>query len=184
MLFVKTRTVVKTLQGVKEMAGLGIGNEICVGFDMRVILGADHAGFPYKTILAAMLKEAGYEVLDLGTHTVTPSDYPDYAAAVAEAIINKEGERGILICGSAVGVSIAANKFRGIRAGVCHDTYSAHQSVEHDDVNILCLGARVIGLELAKDIVYTFLKAAFSGEERHVKRLEKISAIEARWGLK
>ncbi|WP_316752389.1 ribose 5-phosphate isomerase B [Pedobacter gandavensis] len=151
---------------------------------MRVILGSDHAGFPYKTMLAATLQDAGYEVLDLGTHTVTPSDYPDHAAVVAEAIINNEGERGILICGSAVGVSIAANKFKGIRAGVCHDTYSAHQSVEHDDVNILCLGARVIGLELAKDIVFTFLRAEFSGEERHVKRLDKIAAIEAQWGLK
>lgn len=151
---------------------------------MRIILGSDHAGFAYKTILAAALNEEGYEVLDLGTHTVTPSDYPDYAAVVAEAVLNKEGERGILICGSAVGVSIAANKFKGIRAGVCHDTYSAHQSVEHDDVNILCLGARVIGLELAKDIVFAFLKAEFSGEERHVKRLDKIAAIEAQWGAK
>ncbi|WP_316841825.1 ribose 5-phosphate isomerase B [Pedobacter gandavensis] len=151
---------------------------------MRVILGSDHAGFPYKTILAATLQEAGYEVLDLGTHTVSPSDYPDHAAMVAEAILNQEGDRGILICGSAVGVSIAANKFKGIRAGVCHDTYSAHQSVEHDDVNILCLGARVIGLELAKDIVFAFLKAEFSAEERHVKRLAKIAAIEASWTIK
>lgn len=163
---------------------LGIGNEICMPSVMRIILGSDHAGFAYKTILAAALNEEGYEVLDLGTHTVTPSDYPDYAAVVAEAVLNKEGERGILICGSAVGVSIAANKFKGIRAGVCHDTYSAHQSVEHDDVNILCLGARVIGLELAKDIVFAFLKAEFSGEERHVKRLDKIAAIEAQWGTK
>jgi len=163
---------------------LGIGNEICMPSVMRIILGSDHAGFAYKTILAAALNEEGYEVLDLGTHTVTPSDYPDYAAVVAEAVLNKEGERGILICGSAVGVSVAANKFKGIRAGVCHDTYSAHQSVEHDDVNILCLGARVIGLELAKDIVFAFLKAEFSGEERHVKRLDKIAAIEAQWGTK
>lgn len=158
-----------------------IGNEICIRLLMRVIIGSDHAGFPYKTILAATLEEAGYEVLDLGTYSVTPSDYPDHAAAVAEALLNKEGDRGILICGSAVGVSIAANKFKGIRAGVCHDTYSAHQSVEHDDVNILCLGERVIGLELAKDIVFSFLKAEFSGAERHVKRLEKIKAIEAKW---
>ncbi|AOM79145.1 ribose 5-phosphate isomerase B [Pedobacter steynii] len=148
---------------------------------MKVIVGSDHAGFRYKTILVEAIKEKGYEVLDLGTQTESPSDYPDHAADVAKALISKQGERGILICGSSVGVSIAANKFKGIRAGVCHDTYSAHQSVEHDDVNILCIGERVIGIELAKDIVFAFLKAAFSNEERHLKRLAKISAIEAQW---
>ncbi|WP_449438465.1 ribose 5-phosphate isomerase B [Pedobacter steynii] len=145
---------------------------------MKVIIGSDHAGFAYKTILVKMLLDEGYEVIDKGTHTSAPSDYPDHAAHVAHALLNKEGDRGILVCGSSVGVSIAANKFKGIRAGVCHDTYSAHQSVEHDDVNVLCIGERVIGIELAKDIVRAFLKAIFSNEERHVKRLEKIAAIE------
>jgi ribose 5-phosphate isomerase B len=145
---------------------------------MKVIIGSDHAGFKYKTVIIALLEKEGYEVVDKGTHTGTPSDYPDHAADVSVAIQNKEGDRGILVCGSSVGVSIAANKFKGIRAGVCHDTYSAHQSVEHDDVNILCIGERVIGIELAKDIVLAFLKANFTGEERHVKRLAKIAAIE------
>ncbi len=145
---------------------------------MKVIIGSDHAGFSYKTSLIAALLKNGYEIIDLGTNNEQPTDYPDHAADVARAILEGKGEKGILICGSAVGVSIAANKFKGIRAGVCHDTYSAHQSVEHDDVNILCMGERVIGIELAKDIVYAFLKAVFSGEERHVKRLEKIKALE------
>lgn len=145
---------------------------------MKVIIGSDHAGFSYKTSLIAALLENGYEIIDLGTNNEQPTDYPDHAADVARAILDGKGEKGILICGSAVGVSIAANKFKGIRAGVCHDTYSAHQSVEHDDVNILCMGERVIGIELAKDIVFAFLKAVFSGEERHVKRLEKIKALE------
>lgn len=145
---------------------------------MKVIIGSDHAGFNYKTILIVALKEKGYDVVDLGTNSESPTDYPDHAADVANAIIDEKGDRGILICGSAVGVSIAANKFKGIRAGVCHDTYSAHQSVEHDDVNILCMGERVIGIELAKDIVFAFLNASFTGEERHVLRLAKITAIE------
>jgi ribose 5-phosphate isomerase B len=145
---------------------------------MKVIIGSDHAGFSYKTILVGVLQQDGYDVIDMGTNTELPSDYPDHAADVALAVLQNEGARGILICGSAVGVSVAANKFKGIRAGVCHDTYSAHQSVEHDDVNILCLGQRVIGIELAKDIVFTFLKAVFSNAPRHIKRLEKIAAIE------
>lgn len=145
---------------------------------MKVIIGSDHAGFNYKTILIASLRQNGYEVTDMGTDNVHPTDYPDHAADVANAILAGKGERGILICGSAVGVSIAANKFKGIRAGVCHDTYSAHQSVEHDDVNILCMGERVIGIELAKDIAFAFLRAVFSAEERHVKRLTKITALE------
>jgi len=146
---------------------------------MRVIIGSDHAGYNYKTLLIAALQQEGYEVMDLGTDNGDdPDDYPDHAADVATALLNKQGDRGILICGSAVGVSIAANKFKGIRAGVCHDTYSAHQSVEHDDVNILCLGERVIGIELAKEIVFTFLKAIFTGAPRHHRRLEKLFAIE------
>jgi ribose 5-phosphate isomerase B len=146
---------------------------------MKVIIGSDHAGFAYKTLLIAELLRQGYEVLDLGTNNGdTPDDYPDHAVDVATALLNMQGERGILICGSAVGVSIAANKFKGIRAGVCHDTYSAHQSVEHDNVNILCLGQRVIGIELAKDIVLTYLRATFTNEPRHKRRLEKIALIE------
>ena len=145
---------------------------------MKVVIGSDHAGFKYKTVIANLLLENGYEVIDKGTFTDQPSDYPDHAADVALALLNNEGDRGILICGSSVGVSIAANKFKGIRAGVCHDTYSAHQSVEHDDVNILCLGERVLGIELAKEIALAFLKANFTHEEIHVKRLEKIRAIE------
>ncbi len=145
---------------------------------MKVIIGADHAGFNYKGLLVTELKEQGYDVLDLGTYNEEPDDYPDRAAAVAMALLKKQGDRGILICGSAVGVSIAANKFKGIRAGVCHDTYSAHQSVEHDDVNILCLGERVIGIEVAKEIVSAFLNATFSNAPRHRRRLEKIFTIE------
>ncbi len=145
---------------------------------MRVTIGADHAGFSYKGLIIISMREQGYEVIDAGTYSEEPTDYPDHAADVATSILNNEGDRGILICGSAVGVSIAANKFKGIRAGVCHDTYSAHQSVEHDDVNILCLGERVIGIELAKDIVFAFLNARFTNAPRHKKRLEKIFAIE------
>ena len=145
---------------------------------MTVVIGADHAGFAYKTVLIEALRKEGYDVIDVGAYNDTPSDYPDYAEAVSIALLEKQGERGILICGSAVGVSIAANKFKGIRAGVCHDTYSAHQGVEHDDVNILCLGERVIGIELALDIVFTFLKAQYTHVPRHEKRLEKLFAIE------
>ena len=147
---------------------------------MKVIIGADHAGLTYKELLVKELQDKGYAVLDLGTYNEDPDDYPDRAEEVAKALLNGQGERGILICGSAVGVSVAANKFKGIRAGVCHDTYSAHQCVEHDDVNILCLGQRVIGIELAKEIVLTFLKATFSDAPRHKRRLEKIIAIEAK----
>ena len=146
---------------------------------MKIIIGSDHAGYEYKALLVADLLQHGYEVLDLGTDSADiPDDYPDHAADVATALLEKRGDRGILICGSAVGVSIAANKFKGIRAGVCHDTYSAHQGVEHDDVNILWLGQRVIGIELAKEIVLTYLRAAFTNEPRHKRRLEKILAIE------
>jgi ribose 5-phosphate isomerase B len=145
---------------------------------MKVVIGSDHAGFSYKEILVEALKNKGFDVLDLGTNSTTPSDYPDHASQVSKALLKGEGDRGILICGSAVGVSIAANKFKGIRAGVCHDTYSAHQAVEHDDVNVLCLGERVIGSNLMLDIVFSFLSAKFTHEERHVKRLEKIKAIE------
>ncbi|MBA3827662.1 MAG: ribose 5-phosphate isomerase B [Taibaiella sp.] len=145
---------------------------------MTVIIGSDHAGFSYKTVLIKELIEKGHKVQDMGAYNDQPSDYPDHAADVATSVLNDHEARGVLICGSAVGVSIAANKFKGIRAGVCHDTYSAHQSVEHDDVNILCLGQRVIGIELAKEIMFTFLNATFTNAPRHKKRLEKLFAIE------
>lgn len=146
---------------------------------MKVVIASDHAGFEYKQILIETLQGKGFEMMDLGTDSaVIPDDYPDHAADLAVALLAQKAPRGILICGSAVGVSIAANKFRGIRAGVCHDTYSAHQCVEHDNVNILCLGQRVIGIELAKEIAQCFLAASFSGEERHKRRLHKIELIE------
>jgi len=145
---------------------------------MKIIIASDHAGYDYKTLLLKDIQQQDYDVTDIGTFNTDPDDYPDRAADVANAIINKEGERGIIICGSGVGVSVAANKFKGIRAGVCHDTYSAHQCVEHDDVNVLCIGERVIGIELAREIVFTFLKAEFSNAPRHQKRLGKINDIE------
>ena len=145
---------------------------------MRVAVGADHAGYRYKETLAEQLREAGHDVLDLGTDGEEPVDFPDYAAAVARALVAGRVERGLLVCGSAVGVSIAANKFPGVRAGVCHDTYSAHQGVEHDDMNVLCLGERVIGIELAREVLTTFMSARFDGAERHRRRLAKVEAIE------
>ena len=145
---------------------------------MKVALGSDHGGFLLKEIMARFLAEKGYQVLDLGAHTPDPSDYPDFARAVAKAILSKKAERGILICGSGVGASVAANKFPGIRAAVCHDTFSSHQGVEDDEMNVLCLGERVIGLELAKEIVLSFLSARFSGAERHIRRLTKVEEIE------
>src|SRR5690554_6737953 len=146
---------------------------------MKVVISSDHAGFAYKTILIKVLAEESYAVQDLGAFSeISDDDYPDYAEKVAIALQNKKAERGILICGSAVGVSVAANKFKGIRAAVCHDTYSAHQSVEHDNANILCIGQRVVGIALAQDIIRAFLSAKFSGEPRHTRRLAKIAAIE------
>ncbi len=146
---------------------------------MRIAIAADHAGFLLKQDLANELKGAGHGVLDLGTFSTEPVDYPDYAAAVARAITGRRADRGILICGSGVGASVAANKFPGIRAGLCHDCYSAHQGVEHDDMNVLVLGARVIAGELARELVARFLAANFSGEERHRRRLEKVKEFEA-----
>ncbi len=145
---------------------------------MRVAVGADHAGVLLREQVVACLRAAGHEVLDLGTYTADPVDYPDYARAVGEALQAGRAERGILICGSGVGASIAANKMRGIRAGMANDVYSAHQGVEHDDMNILALGARVIGSELALDLVRTFLAARFTGEERHRRRLAKVAELE------
>lgn len=145
---------------------------------MRVALSADHAGYELKRELAARLVQLGHDVTDLGTHSTVPVDYPDMAEAVAMALRDGQAERGVIVCGSGAGVSIAANKFPGIRAAVCHDTYSARQAVEHDDMNVLCLGARVIGPALALEIVNAFLGAGFSGEQRHQRRLDKILAIE------
>jgi len=145
---------------------------------VQVAIGADHGGFPLKIVLLEHLKTLGHAVRDLGTYGSDPVDYPDYARAVANAVIEGKAERGILICGSGVGACVAANKFPEIRAAICHDTFSAHQGVEDDDMNILCLGARVVGAELAKDIVTTFLTATFSGAERHVRRLVKVAEIE------
>ncbi|HEY82902.1 MAG TPA: ribose 5-phosphate isomerase B [Dehalococcoidia bacterium] len=148
---------------------------------MRVALGADHGGFSLKAELSSWLKEQGYEVLDLGAYALDPADdYPDFAAAVARAVAAGEAQRGIIICGSGVGACIVANKLAGVRAGLCHDTYSARQGVEHDDINVLCLGARIIGVELAKELVSAFLNARFSGAERHRRRLQKVLAIESK----
>jgi len=145
---------------------------------MNIAIAADHAGVELKRDLVRRLRAHRIDVLDLGTHTTQAVDYPDCARAVAEAMLAGRSYRGLLICGSAVGVSVAACKFPGIRAAVCHDSYSARQGVEHDDLNILCLGARVIGAELAWDLVRIFLRARFSAEERHLRRLAKIEEIE------
>jgi RpiB/LacA/LacB family sugar-phosphate isomerase len=148
---------------------------------MRLVLGSDHAGYELKQELAQYLRALGHEVVDVGTHSAAPVDYPDYAEAVAAALRDGRAERGVLICGSGVGACVAANKIPGIRAGLCHDTYSAHQGVEHDDVNVLVVGSRVIGVELAKEVVRAYLHANFSGEERHLRRLGKVKAIEAQY---
>src|SRR4026208_2261975 len=151
---------------------------------MRIALSADHAGYGLKQELAAKLAQQGHDVLDLGTHSTAPVDYPDSAEAVALALHDGQAERGIIVCGSGAGVSIAASKFPGIRAAVCHDTYTAHQAVEHDDMNVLCLGPRVIGSALACEIVDAFLRAQFSHEDRHQRRLNKIFAIERRFAVR
>ena len=149
---------------------------------MRIAIGSDHAGFELKESTRTWLAESGHEVLDLGTHSAEPVDYPDYAEAIGRALLDGKVERGILVCGSGVGASVAANKIPGIRAGLCHDTYSAHQGVEHDNINVLVLGARVIGRELAYELVRAFLAAQFDNEARHVRRLAKVDALEARYG--
>jgi ribose 5-phosphate isomerase B len=151
---------------------------------MRVAFAADHAGFLYKQELVEEFQNKGYEVLDLGTDSQNAVDYPDIAERMALFILDQRADRGVLICGSGVGVSVAANKFVGIRAGVCHDAYSAHQGVEHDNMNVICLGSRVIGLELARELVATFLQAEFSQAERHVRRLKKIDDIERKYRKK
>jgi ribose 5-phosphate isomerase B len=151
---------------------------------MKIAIGADHAGFPLKEEIRGYLERLGHEVIDLGAYNTEPSDYPDFAEAVGRTLIAGRTERGILVCGSGVGVNVAANKMPGIRACMCHDTYSAHQGVEHDDMNILVLGARIIGSALAFDLVSSFLNAHFQKqEERFVRRLNKVKAIEARYML-
>ncbi|HZU32891.1 MAG TPA: ribose 5-phosphate isomerase B [Candidatus Angelobacter sp.] len=150
---------------------------------MKITIGSDHAGFALKKVLIDYLRQCGHELIDVGTDSTQPVDYPDYAEAVARGVEQGKSERGILICGSGVGASVAANKIPGIRAGLCHDGYSAHQGVEHDDVNVLVLGSRVIGDELAKDLCTAFLNARFTGEERHRRRLAKVLAIEERYAL-
>lgn len=146
---------------------------------MRIAIGGDHAGFALKQELAKLLAQDGHTVLDLGAHAYDPGDdYPDFACAVAEAVQDGRAERGIVVCGSGVGACIAANKLRGVRAGVCHDTYSAHQGVEHDQMNVLCLGARVVGVEVARELVQAFVNARFSGQERHARRVAKVAAME------
>jgi len=147
----------------------------------RTVVAADHAGFPLKGLAIAQLQALGHETIDLGAFDASqPDDYPDFAEALANTIIGGGAARGVLICGSGVGASVAANKFPGIRAAVCHDTYSAHQGVEHDNMNVLCLGSRVIGTELAAEIVRAWANAAFTNEERHRRRLDKVLAIERR----
>jgi ribose 5-phosphate isomerase B len=147
---------------------------------MRIVLGSDHAGFEMKQNLLAFIEGLGHEVLDVGTTSTAPVDYPDYAEAVGMAIKNGQAGRGVLICGSGVGASVAACKIPGIRACLCHDAYSAHQGVEHDDMNVLVLGSRIIAAELAHDLVKIYLAATFSGEERHRRRLQKIRDLETR----
>ena len=147
---------------------------------MRTVIGSDHAGFDLKAMLAKFLRGLGDEVVDVGTNSADPVDYPDFAEAVGKAVLDGRADRGVLICGSGIGASVAANKMRGIRAGLCHDTYSAHQGVEHDDMNVLVLGARVIGPAMAEELVHAFAGAKFTNEERHLRRLNKVKAIEAR----
>ena len=149
---------------------------------MRIACGFDHAGFPLKPEVISVLEDAGHEVVDLGTNSTAPVDYPDVALRVGRTIVEGEADRGVLVCGSGAGVAVAASKIDGVRACTVHDTYTAHQAVEHDDINVLCMGARVIGPELAGDILRAYSAARFSGEERHVRRLGKLLDIERTHG--
>jgi ribose 5-phosphate isomerase B len=148
---------------------------------MKVVIGSDHAGFQLKNAMGDVLRSMGNDVLDIGAFNENPSDYPDFAEAVGRAVLDGKAERGVLVCGSGVGASVAANKLPGIRAGMCHDTYSAHQGVEHDNINVLVLGSRVVGVALAHDLVAAFIGAKFSNEERHVRRLAKVKALETKY---
>ena len=145
---------------------------------MIIAIGGDHAGYILKEASKKWITDAGHEVLDLGTCNTDAVDYPDFAAAVGRAVVGGKADRGIVVCGSGAGAAIAANKIRGIRAALAHETYTAHQAVEHDDVNVITMGERVIGVALAQEIVETFLKAKFTGEERHVRRIAKIEKLE------
>jgi ribose 5-phosphate isomerase B len=169
--------------GESAASGPGVRPAHPLDYDstMRIAVASDHAGVDRKQEVAEALRAGGHQVDDLGTYTTAPVDYPDYAERLALAVVEGRAERGVLICGSGVGASIAANKVPGVRAAVCHDTYSAHQGVEHDDMNMLVLGARVIGPELAKELARTFVAARFSAEERHVRRVQKVLAIEERY---
>ena len=149
---------------------------------MKIAVACDHAGFPLKATVVDTVREAGHEVLDLGTNSTDPVDYPDVTAAAGRAVQDGRAERAIVLCGSGVGAAVAANKLAGIRAGVCHDVYSAHQAVEHDDLNVLALGARVIGSALATDLVRAFLAARYTGDPRHARRLAKVQALEREGG--
>ena len=145
---------------------------------MRIAIGCDHGGFPLKQRVASVVQAAGHDIVDCGTDSSCAVDYPDFARKVGETILAGHADRGILLCGSGVGICVAANKIPGIRAGVCHDTYSAHQGVEHDDMNVLCLGSRVVGDEVATELVRAFVNATFTKEDRHVRRLNKVLEIE------
>jgi ribose 5-phosphate isomerase B len=149
---------------------------------MKVAVASDHAGFPLKARIIEELRQMGHATADLGTNSTDPVDYPDYSRAVAEAVIGGRADRAILLCGSGVGACVAANKFKGVRAATCHDPFSAHQSVEDDDVNVMCLGARVVGPDLAVDLVRRYMAASFSGAERHMRRLGKIAEFEEEFG--
>jgi ribose 5-phosphate isomerase B len=148
---------------------------------VRIVIGSDHAGFELKQVVAKFVRDSGHELLDVGTFSPEPVDYPDSAEAVGRAVLAGSAERGILLCGSGVGAAVAANKLPGIRAGMCHDSYSAHQGVEHDDMNVLVLGGRILGHELACELVRVYLAARYTGAERHRRRLDKIRALEIRY---
>ena len=150
---------------------------------MKIVIGSDHAGFQLKATIGDLLRSLNQEVLDVGAFNENPSDYPDFAEAVGRAILDRKAERGVLICGSGVGASVAANKLTGIRAAVCHDSYSAHQGVEHDDMNVLVLGSRIVGVKLAEDLVKAYLAAKFTNEDRHVRRLAKVKALESKFAV-
>ncbi len=151
---------------------------------MIVVIACDHGGFPLKQDVLETIQNAGHELLDLGAHSSEPVDYPDFAEKLGQAIQTRQAERGVLLCGSGVGACIAANKMRGVYAAICHDTYSAHQGVEHDAMNVLCLGGRIVGSELVRELVLSFLGARFlgndPGQERHARRVGKVRKIEAK----
>jgi RpiB/LacA/LacB family sugar-phosphate isomerase len=147
---------------------------------MKIAVGSDHAGFTLKQEMADLLRKEGHEVIDVGTHSTAPVDYPDSAVAVGRAVTGGQAERGVLICGSGVGASVAANKVKGVRAAICHDVYSAHQGVEHDDMNVLVLGGRIIGPAVAGELVKAFARAHYTAEERHARRLAKVLALDNR----